>query len=64
MLLGRCVVIVVVVVVTNSCFSMVQVGIPKKPYNPILGEVFRCYWDVPDGKRTPPNLHEKVRTCS
>ncbi|KAF6209182.1 hypothetical protein GE061_014927 [Apolygus lucorum] len=21
--------------------------IPKKPYNPILGEVFRCFWDIP-----------------
>ncbi|XP_050695800.1 oxysterol-binding protein-related protein 9-like isoform X2 [Eriocheir sinensis] len=21
--------------------------VAKKPYNPILGEVFRCYWDVP-----------------
>ncbi|KAH7827246.1 putative oxysterol-binding protein 8 [Monocercomonoides exilis] len=24
----------------------------KKPYNPILGEVFRCFWDHPDGSRT------------
>ncbi|KAH7829912.1 putative oxysterol-binding protein 8 [Monocercomonoides exilis] len=24
----------------------------KKPYNPILGEVFRCFWDHPDGTRT------------
>ncbi|XP_057323520.1 oxysterol-binding protein-related protein 9 isoform X6 [Microplitis mediator] len=21
-------------------------GVAKKPYNPILGEIFRCYWDV------------------
>ncbi|XP_076052884.1 oxysterol-binding protein-related protein 9 isoform X2 [Oratosquilla oratoria] len=21
--------------------------VAKKPYNPILGEIFRCYWDVP-----------------
>jgi len=24
----------------------------KKPYNPILGETFRCYWDHPSGSRT------------
>ena len=24
----------------------------KKPYNPILGEVFRCFWDHDDGSRT------------
>lgn len=23
----------------------------KKPLNPILGEIFTCYWDVADGKR-------------
>ncbi|KAK7742171.1 Oxysterol-binding protein OBPa [Diatrype stigma] len=23
----------------------------KKPLNPILGEVYTCYWDLPDGKR-------------
>lgn len=21
-------------------------GVAKKPYNPILGEIFRCYWDI------------------
>ena len=25
-----------------------QGAIAKKPYNPILGEVFRCYWDLPN----------------
>lgn len=24
----------------------------KKPFNPILGETFRCYWDHPNGSRT------------
>lgn len=23
-------------------------AVAKKPYNPILGEVFRCHWDIPD----------------
>ncbi|XP_020710765.1 oxysterol-binding protein-related protein 9 isoform X2 [Athalia rosae] len=23
-------------------------GVAKKPYNPILGEVFRCHWDLPE----------------
>lgn len=22
--------------------------VAKKPYNPILGEIFRCYYDLPD----------------
>lgn len=22
--------------------------VAKKPYNPVLGEVFKCYWDVPN----------------
>ncbi|XP_017796425.1 PREDICTED: oxysterol-binding protein-related protein 9 [Habropoda laboriosa] len=22
-------------------------GVAKKPYNPILGEMFRCHWDIP-----------------
>lgn len=23
----------------------------KKPLNPILGEIFSCYWDLPDNKK-------------
>lgn len=23
-------------------------SVAKKPYNPILGETFKCYWDVPN----------------
>lgn len=23
-------------------------GVAKKPYNPILGEIFRCHWDFCD----------------
>ena len=23
-------------------------SVAKKPYNPILGETFKCHWDVPD----------------
>ncbi|KAK3877868.1 hypothetical protein Pcinc_017452 [Petrolisthes cinctipes] len=34
--------------------------VARKPYNPILGEVFRCYWDVPEAttsdKATPYEL--------
>ncbi|XP_067678060.1 oxysterol-binding protein-related protein 9-like isoform X1 [Haliotis asinina] len=26
--------------------------IAKKPYNPILGETFKCFWNLPDGKST------------
>ena len=21
--------------------------VAKKPYNPIIGEIFQCYWDIP-----------------
>ena len=38
-----------------------QGAAPKKPYNPVLGEVFRCYWDIPGGRRTAPNADEQVR---
>ncbi|KAL5487404.1 hypothetical protein EMCRGX_G019998 [Ephydatia muelleri] len=32
-----------------SAFHSARKGaIAKKPYNPILGEVFRCYWDLPN----------------
>lgn len=24
-------------------------SVPKKPYNPILGETFKCYWDLSSG---------------
>lgn len=27
-------------------------GVAKKPYNPILGEIFRCYWDLPNNENT------------
>jgi len=23
-------------------------AVAKKPYNPILGEIFQCHWDVPE----------------
>lgn len=23
-------------------------GVAKKPYNPILGEIFRCHWNISD----------------
>lgn len=25
-----------------------KAAVAKKPYNPILGEVFKCYWEVPN----------------
>ncbi|XP_017756318.1 PREDICTED: oxysterol-binding protein-related protein 9 [Eufriesea mexicana] len=31
-------------------------GVAKKPYNPILGEIFRCYWDIPN--ETVDNLND------
>ena len=46
--------------ITPTCTYNTQGAAPKKPYNPVLGEVFRCYWDIPGGKRTPPNSREQV----
>lgn len=23
-------------------------GVAKKPYNPVLGEIFRCHWNIPN----------------
>lgn len=33
-------------------------AVAKKPYNPILGEIFQCHWDLPsaDGQQSDPNL--------
>lgn len=28
-------------------------SVAKKPYNPILGEVFQCHWDLPDQQPDP-----------
>ncbi|CAG9137365.1 unnamed protein product [Plutella xylostella] len=33
--------------------------VAKKPYNPILGEIFRCYWDM-DAATTSVDCGEKV----
>ncbi|KAH0540230.1 hypothetical protein KQX54_014870 [Cotesia glomerata] len=35
-------------------------GVAKKPYNPILGEIFRCYWDA--GKSNNSHRNETTRT--
>ena len=40
-----------------------QSSVAKKPYNPILGETFQCYWDL---KGDSPAESVKVsakRTC-
>lgn len=29
-------------------------SVAKKPYNPILGEVFFCHWDLPSETEEPP----------
>lgn len=32
-------------------------SVAKKPYNPILGEVFYCHWDLPnDVEESPPHV--------
>lgn len=29
-------------------------AVAKKPYNPIIGEVFRCHWDIPELEQKGP----------
>lgn len=40
----------------NAFYPARKSGVAKKPYNPILGETFRCRWTVPNignsGKKT------------
>lgn len=44
-----------------SSFHAARKGtIAKKPYNPILGETFHCYWDLHNSSRNPPNATAKV----
>ena len=38
----------------------IQGTVAKKPYNPILGETFKCYWDLPNGRRNSPDENGKV----
>uniref|UniRef100_A0A7N6FG98 Oxysterol-binding protein n=1 Tax=Anabas testudineus TaxID=64144 RepID=A0A7N6FG98_ANATE len=35
-------------------------SVAKKPYNPILGEVFYCHWDLPSESEEPPQHTEPV----
>lgn len=42
------------------CVFLLQGGSAKKPYNPILGETFHCFWDLPSAQRTPPDETTKV----
>lgn len=42
-----------IVTCKKSMYS--QGAVAKKPYNPILGEIFRCYWPIPKGERKAPN---------
>ena len=48
-----------------SSFHAARKGtVAKKPYNPILGEIFRCYWDLPNSTRASPSDEAKVgRAC-
>ncbi|GMF02683.1 unnamed protein product [[Candida] boidinii] len=38
----------------NSCWHIAPKAV-KKPLNPILGEYFTCYWDLPNGTTTTDN---------
>ena len=38
-------------------------SVAKKPYNPILGEIFRCHWNLnsKNGKNTSSNLNDDIK---
>ncbi|RWS25229.1 oxysterol-binding protein-related protein 9-like protein [Leptotrombidium deliense] len=33
-------------------------SVAKKPYNPVLGEVFKCFWDVPNYNGSPQLVND------
>ncbi|XP_017838261.1 oxysterol-binding protein-related protein 9 isoform X1 [Drosophila busckii] len=33
-------------------------AVAKKPYNPILGEVFQCHWDIPEETKDVKEVHD------
>lgn len=35
-------------------FLYLQSDTAKKPYNPVLGETFHCYWDLPSSAANQP----------
>lgn len=39
-------------------------SVAKKPYNPILGEVFYCHWDLPSESEEPPQHTVRSRTST
>lgn len=39
-------------------------SVAKKPYNPILGEVFRCHWDLNDHSPEEPVNNGPVPWCN
>lgn len=37
-------------------------SVAKKPYNPILGEIFLCHWDLPsEGEETVPVVRQPIQ---
>ncbi|XP_066586974.1 oxysterol-binding protein-related protein 9 isoform X2 [Prorops nasuta] len=39
-------------------------GVAKKPYNPVLGEIFRCYWDLPSESCTNNAENDSTKLAS
>ena len=40
-------------------------SVAKKPYNPVIGEVFQCYWDIPGSNNSAPLVTDgPVPWCS
>lgn len=39
-------------------------SVAKKPYNPILGEVFRCHWDIEEDAADEPVGNGPVPWCN
>ncbi|KAL6265329.1 hypothetical protein P5V15_002130 [Pogonomyrmex californicus] len=35
-------------------------GVAKKPYNPVLGEIFRCHWNIPNSSDNTVDSNNKL----
>lgn len=57
-----CVSFFVAMILSRCCDFVLQGSVAKKPYNPILGETFRCFWVLPEceASRTEVSLNSNI----
>lgn len=37
-------------------------AVAKKPYNPVLGEIFQCHWDLDEGTKSGDSVGDQEET--